>query len=66
MAKESLIAGDKKKMHSDYINRMKKDRLKLQMKELQEQIGEAESEGDQSKLETLLKEYNQLMKAVTL
>ena len=38
----------------------------LDGKELQEQIGEAESEGDQLKLETLLKEYNQLTKAVTL
>lgn len=66
MANESMVAGDRKKMHSDYINRMKKDRVKLQMKELQGQIGRAESEGNQSKLESLLVEYTQLMKEVTL
>ena len=39
--------------------------LFLQWKALQGQIGEAESEGDQSKLNILLKEYNQLTKEVT-
>jgi DNA primase len=66
MANETLTVGDKRKMHSDYMNRMKKDRKKLRMKILQEQIGEAEREGDQSKLDTLLKEYNHLIKEVTL
>ena len=65
MAKESIFSGDKKKIHSDYIHRMKKDRLKMQMKEIQGQISEAERQGQQSALDTLLKKYNQLMKEVT-
>ncbi|HQP10749.1 MAG TPA: DNA primase [Candidatus Omnitrophota bacterium] len=64
MVKESVMAGDKKKMHADYMSRMKKDRVKLQMKGLQAQIGEAESSGDQNKLDALIKEYNQLLKEV--
>jgi len=66
MANERMTAGDKQKMHSDYINRMKKDRKKLRMKILQEQISEAEREDDQPKLDTLLKEYNHLIKEVIL
>jgi len=66
MAKEGLSAGDKKRMHSDYINRMKKDRIKLQMKELQNEIGEAEREGDNPKLDMLLTQYNKLIKEVAL
>ena len=65
IAKESIFAGDKKKIHSDYINRMKKDRIKSQMKELQGQISEAESQGRHSELDGLLKKYNQLMKEIT-
>jgi DNA primase len=66
MADQGMAAGDRKKMHSDYINRMKKDRVKLQMKALQGQISQAESAGNQSELEGLLVEYTQLMKEVTL
>ena len=66
IAKESVFSGDKKKIHSDYINRMKKDRKKMRMKELRGQISEAERQGCQSELDTLLKKYNQLMKEVIL
>ena len=66
MANDATTVGDKRKMHSDYMNRMKKDRKKLRMKILQEQIGEAERDGDQSKLDALLKEYNHLIKEVIL
>ena len=66
MANEGMTVGDKRKMHSDYINRMKKDRKKLRMKVLQEQISEAEREDDQSRLDTLLDEYNHLIKEVIL
>jgi DNA primase len=62
IAKESIFSGDKKKIHSDYINRMKKDRLKMQMKELRTQIGEAERQGRQSDLDALLRKYSQLTK----
>ena len=65
MAKENIFSGDKKKIHNDYINRMKKDRVKMQMKELQGQISEAERQGRQSELDVLLKKYNQLMREVT-
>jgi hypothetical protein len=66
IAKESIFSGDKKRIHTDYMNRMKKDRKKMQMKELQGKIGEAERQGCQSELDALLKEYNQLMKEVIL
>lgn len=66
MAREQMAAGDRKKMHSDYVNRMKKDRATLRMKEIQKQISEAEREGDQSKLEALLKEKYQLRKETVL
>jgi len=66
MANEGMTVGDKRKMHADYINRMKKDRKKLRMKVLQEQISEAEREDDQSRLDTLLDEYNHLIKEVIL
>lgn len=66
LADEGMTVGDKRKMHGDYMNRMKKDRKKLRMKILQEQIGEAEQEGDQSKLDILLDEYNHLIKEVIL
>ena len=64
MAQESVLVGDKKKIHSDYISRMKKDRIKLQMKDLQKKICEVERQGDHKQLESLLKEYNQLTKVV--
>ncbi|MBN1869473.1 MAG: DNA primase [Candidatus Omnitrophica bacterium] len=66
MAKESIFSGDIKKIHSDYINRMKKDRVKMQMKELQSQISEAEQQGRQSEVDALLKKYNQLTKEAVL
>ncbi len=37
----------------------------MRMKGIQTQIGEAESTGDQIRLNVLIKEYNQLMKEVT-
>jgi len=66
LAKENIFAGDKKKIHSDYVNRMKKDRIKLQMKEVQRKIQEAERQGNQTELVPLISEYNRLMKKVSL
>ena len=66
MSKETVSSGDKKKIHSDYMNRMKKDRVKGQMKGLQKKISETEQGGDFTQLEKLLKEYNQLAKEVIL
>lgn len=65
-ANEGMAAGDKEKMHRDYINRMKKDRVKRQMKELQGQIRDAEREADQSRIKMLLEQYSRLMKEVVL
>lgn len=66
MTREYTIAGDRVKMHNDYINRMKNDRKKLRMQALQEQISEAEREGNQEKVDRLLEEYNNLVKEATL
>jgi DNA primase len=66
MAKETVCIGDKRKIHSDYMNRMKKDRIKWKMKGLQQKISEVEKERNFTQLESLLKEYNQLVKEVSL
>ena len=66
MAKEAVLIGDKRKIHSDYVNRMKKDRVKWMMKGLQQQICEVEKEGNAAQLEQLLKEFNRLAKEVSL
>lgn len=66
MAREGMVFGDKKKMHRDYVIRMKKDRATLRMKEIQGQISEAEQGGDQDRLDALLKEKYQLRKQTIL
>lgn len=59
---EDNIAGDKKKMHQDYIARLKQDNLKLKRRLLREEIVEAELSGDESRLEDLKEKFNQLIK----
>jgi len=56
------IAGDKEKMHRDYLSRIKNNKLKVKMKSLQEQIRMAEGSGDQEQLECFIKEYHLLLK----
>jgi len=59
---DHTIAGDKKKMHSDYMSVIKKRRDKTRREDLIRKITEAESQGDHEKLEGLVKEFNQLIK----
>jgi len=66
---DETLAGDKNKVHRDYVNRIKKNRIDLQIKSLMKQISESEHLENQSELENLLteltvlkKEYNQLTK----
>jgi DNA primase len=66
MAKENVFIGDTTRIHRDYIHLMKKDRLKWQMQGLQKEISDMEKQGNFSKLDTLLKEYNQLAKEAIL
>lgn len=63
VAEESLVAGDKEKMHRDYIQRIKMDRRKFHSKGLLEKIREAEENGDILKLNELKEEFNQLIKS---
>jgi len=53
---------DKEKLRRDYIDRIKKDRLKLQRQELSTQIRLAEVSGDHNRLEDLKHRFNQLLK----
>ena len=62
MTEDEGIESDKKKMHRDYIGRIKNDRLKLRSQAIRQEICEAEGSGDQSKLNDLMIELHQLVK----
>ena len=66
---DETVLGDKNKIHHDYINLIKKNRIDLQIKNLVKQITEIEHSKKESASEDLLteltvlkKEYNQLTK----
>lgn len=59
---EDVISGDKKKMHSDYMSMIRKRRVKSRREDLIRKITEAEKSGDHVQLESLVKEFNQLIK----
>ena len=59
---DKCISGNKEKMHQDYLNRIKQDKLKIKMKMLQEQISMAERKGDHVQLDGFIKEYHLLVK----
>ncbi len=60
LAKEESWVGDKKKMHRDFIDRIKMNRLKSLRQGLLEQIREAEGQGDHPRLDDLKEKYTQL------
>ena len=62
VVEEEAIAGDKKKMHSDYMSMIRKRRNKSRREDLIRKITEAEKSGDNVQLESLVKEFNQLMR----
>ena len=62
MASEEIFMGDKEKIHRDFIQRIKQDRLRLARQDLRSQIKEAEVSGDQNRLEELTKIFNQSIK----
>lgn len=59
---DSPKEGDVARMHRDFVNRMKKDKVKSQTKVLLDRIREAEHSGDQKELEELKKAFNELIK----
>ena len=60
VAEEESWAADKKKMHRDFIERIKMNRLKSLRQGLLEQIREAEGQGDHPRLDDLKEKYTQL------
>jgi DNA primase len=59
---EEEILGDREKVYSDCINRIKHDKLKLQRQRLLREIQEAESSGDGKRVGELTKQFNQSIK----
>ncbi len=53
---------DRQKMYRDCVNRIKTDRVKLMRQNLSRQIQEAESSGDNNRLEELKHKFNLLLK----
>ena len=62
MSQEGQFPGDKKKIFSDYVSRIKSNRLKTQTESLRLQIQEAETSGNAMKLEQLIKEFSELIR----
>ncbi len=62
LTEETRVFGDKDKLHKDYINRIKQDKAKSRRRELLQEMHEAETCGDQKKLNNLREEFNQLIK----
>jgi len=60
MVKADSSVGDRKRMHQDYLKRIKSDKLKKRVDTIKRQINEAEGKGDQLKLKELMLEFNQL------
>lgn len=56
------FAVDQEKLRRDYIDRIKRDRLKFKRQELSHQIRLAEISGDHQRLEDLKHRFNQLLK----
>jgi len=62
MISDNSFVADKEKLRRDYIDRIKKDRLKFERQELSHQIRLAEVSGDHHTLEDLKHRFNQLLK----
>ncbi len=60
LTKEEPCAGDRKKMHRDFVERIKMNHLKSLRQEFLGQMREAEVAGDHMKLDDLKDRYNQL------
>ncbi len=60
MIKDEINYGDKKRMHIDYLKRVKSDRLKAKIAAIKNEIYEAEKKGDQLRLNDLMQEFNEL------
>ncbi len=61
-ADEEIFMGDKDKIRRDYVQRMIKDRLLWQKKELITSLKAAQEEGDEDKVKGLLQRINVLVK----
>ena len=61
-ADDEAIVGDKTRMHKDCIQRIKKDRLKMNRQDLLKKIKQAEAMGEHEKLNELKQEFIKLIK----
>ncbi|MDP2652708.1 MAG: DNA primase [Candidatus Omnitrophota bacterium] len=62
MVSPEMPSVDKKKVHTDYIQRLKQERMKAQRLSLRSQMETAKHQGDQRRMEELISEFNQLIK----
>jgi DNA primase len=61
MFAEEAHQGDTRRMHQDYLKRIKRDRRKEKAADIKRQIREAEQAQNETRLNALMKEFNQLM-----
>lgn len=59
---EDEILGDREKVYSDCINRIKHDKLKSERQRLLQEIQQAESSGDVQRVGELTRQFNQVIK----
>ena len=59
---DEMMKGDKNKMHTDYVSRIKNNRLKLMRHKILAEMREAEMSHDHNRLEELKEKFNQLIK----
>ncbi len=62
MVSEQSLSGDQEKLRRDYIERIKRDRIRSQRQQLSRQIRLAEMEGNHEQLDDLKQRFNQLIK----
>ena len=63
MIDDSILFGDRQKMHSDFVQKMKTNRLKIMRRKLLDEIRQAEAAGDHLRLDVLKKDFNQLIRS---
>ncbi|MBI5415792.1 MAG: DNA primase, partial [Candidatus Omnitrophica bacterium] len=59
---EEEVAGDRQKLYQDCVNRIKHDQLKMRRQQLVQQIQEAESAGNFTRVNELTQQFNHFVK----
>lgn len=62
VSEETIVLGDRKKMHRDYLLKIKKNKLKHRLDEIRTKLRQAESSGNHPEVKILLQELNTLIK----